>query len=81
MRPILLQIKYETIQDWGHCGGGGGDREVLLEQLRCWQLPHRRERCYFIGEAEGGGEALLAWPPQLPAHSSQLKFIILFRNM
>jgi hypothetical protein len=38
-------------------GGGGEYREVLIEQLRSWQLPHRRERCYFIGEAEeGGGE-------------------------
>jgi hypothetical protein len=36
--------------------GGGGDGEVLIEQLRSWQLPHRRERCYFIGEAEGGWE-------------------------
>ncbi len=63
--------------------GWGGDGEMLIEQLRSWQLPHRRERCYFIGEAEGGGEggALLAWPPQLPVHSSQRKFIILFRNM
>ncbi len=55
--------------------GGGGDGEELIEQLRSWQLPHRRERCYFIGEAErgGGGKvgALLAWPPQLPVHSSQ----------
>jgi hypothetical protein len=25
--------------------------------------------------------AILAWPPQLPVHSSQRKFIILFRNM
>ncbi len=42
--------------------GGGEDREVLIEQLRSWQLPHRRERCHFIGEAEGGwgGGALLA---------------------
>ncbi len=34
---------------------GGGDREELIEQLRSWQLPHRRVRCYFIGEAERGG--------------------------
>jgi hypothetical protein len=29
----------------------------------------------------GGGGAFLAWPPQLPVHSSQRKFIILFKNM
>ncbi len=36
-------------------GGGEGGIERSIEQLRSWQLPHRRERCYFIGELEGGG--------------------------
>ncbi len=66
--------------------GGGGDREMLIEQCAAGSCHIRRERSYFIGEAEwgGGGEggALLAWPPQqLPVHSSQRKFIILFGNM
>ncbi len=69
---------------------GGECREVLIEQLRSCQLPHRRERCYFIGEAEGGGEgggftglATAAASPQFTTeiYNSVWKFIILFGNM
>ncbi len=66
----------------GDTWGGGGVREVQIEQLRSWQLPHRRESAISLEKLKGGRVgALLAWPPQLPVHSSQRKFIILFRNM
>ncbi len=43
-------LNYKTIQEWGHWGWG--DREVLIEQLRSWQLPQKKKEGFFIGEAE-----------------------------
>jgi hypothetical protein len=45
--------------------GGRGVREVLIELLRSWQLPHKLNGGGFTGHG----------PPQLPVHRSEWKFI------
>ncbi len=61
---------------------GEGGREMLIELLRSWQLPWRREKSYFIGEAEWG-EGGQYWPglPQLSVLKSQWKFIFPIRHI
>jgi len=63
---------------------GGGGREMPIELLRSRQLPHKKRKSSFIGEAKWGwGEGGFHWAglPQLPVHRSQWKFIFLIGHI
>ncbi len=68
----------------GTLGGGGikSGADRAIAQLAA--ATYEERGVISLEKLNGGGGrvgAFLAWPPQLPVHSSQRKFIILFRNM
>ncbi len=65
---------------------GGGGRELPIELLRSWQLPHKKRKEFFHWRSYlggGGGGAGFHWAslPQLPVHRSQWKFIFLIGHI